>query len=70
MKAAIVFSGGGPVLFLTTYKSLDHPEFIEKPAGRGISKFIPYEIDLEKVRKKYVTSPLPIWLPPFTMTLS
>jgi len=53
MKAAIVFSGGGPVLFLTTYKSLDHPGFIEKLSGRGISKFIAYEIDLEKVRKKY-----------------
>ncbi len=53
MKAAIVFSGGGPVLFLTTYKSLDHPGFIKKLGGRGISKFIAYEIDIEKVKQKY-----------------
>ncbi len=55
MKAAIIFTGGGPVLFLTSYSSLDHPGFIEKLEGRGIKKFIAYEIDIEKVRPKYRT---------------
>ncbi|MFH1243269.1 MAG: hypothetical protein V1689_13025 [Pseudomonadota bacterium] len=55
MKAAIIFTGGGPVLFLTSYSSLDHPGFIEKLEGRGIKKFIAYEIDIEKVRPKYGT---------------
>jgi len=53
MKAAIVFTGGGPVLFLTSYSSLDQPGFISKLNGRGIKKFIAYEVPLEEAKKKY-----------------
>ncbi len=53
MKAAMIFTGGGPVLFLTSYDSLVHPGFIEKLSGRGIKKFIAYEIPLDKVQPKY-----------------
>lgn len=53
MNAAIVFTGGGPVLFLTSYDSLEQPGFINKIAGKGISKFIAYEIAIDKVKEKY-----------------
>ena len=53
MIAAIVFTGGGPALFLTSYDSLQHPGFIEKLAGRGIHKFIAYEVDIGGVEEKY-----------------
>jgi len=53
MKAAIIFTGGGPVLFLTSYDSLTDTRFIEKLDGRGIKKFIAYEIPLDEVKKKY-----------------
>ena len=53
MKAAIVFTGGGPALFLTSYESLQHPGFIEKLSGRGIHKFIAYEVDIAGVKQKY-----------------
>ena len=53
MKAAILFTGGGPVLFLTSYDSLTHPGFLAKLNGRGISKFIAHEISIDKVKRKY-----------------
>lgn len=53
MKAAIVFTGGGPVIFLTSYDSFKEPGFTKKLAGRGISKFIAYEIPIDKVKEKY-----------------
>ena len=53
MKAGIVFSGSGPILVLTSFASLDDAEFIRRMAVKGIDKFIAYEVDLEKVRKKY-----------------
>ena len=53
MKAAIVFTGGGPVLFLTSYDSLSHHGFIEKLNGRGINKFIAYEVAITEVKHKY-----------------
>ena len=53
MKATVMFTGGGPVLFLTSYDSLEHPEFLAKLHGRGIRKFIAYEVPMEKVKEKY-----------------
>lgn len=53
MKAAIVFTGSGPILVLTTYSSLNDPKFIEKMASKGIDKFIAYEANIEMVRQRY-----------------
>ena len=53
MKAVIIFTGGGPVLFLTSYESSTDPGFVKKLTGRGISKFIAYEIPFERAREKY-----------------
>ena len=53
MKAAIIFTGTGPILILTTYESLEDRKFIEKLAAKGIKKFIAYDIPLDQVKEKY-----------------
>ncbi len=53
MKAAMVFTGSGPILVLTTFESLESPDFIERLAVRGIAKFIAYEVSLEAVQARY-----------------
>ena len=53
MKAAVIFTGSGPILVLTTYESLDDPSFIEKLAQKGIKKFIGQEVSVEMCKEKY-----------------
>ncbi|MDJ0829887.1 MAG: hypothetical protein QNI92_08545 [Desulfobacterales bacterium] len=53
MKAGIFFTGTGPILILTTYEELNHPQFVEKLETKGIKKFIAYEVSEEKVKTKY-----------------
>jgi hypothetical protein len=55
MKAAMVMTGSGPILILTSYDSLENPGLIENLGRRGITKYIARELDLEKVRKTYGT---------------
>lgn len=55
MKAALIFTGSGPILVLTTFESLQSPDFIQRLAARGISKFIAHEVSLELVRQSYGT---------------
>ena len=55
MKAAVIFTGSGPILILTSFDSLDHPTLAEKLGARGITKFIAYEVSVEKVRRQYGT---------------
>ena len=57
MKAAVMFTGGGPVLFLTSYDSLEHPEFLAKRNNRGIKKFIAYEVLIERLMRAVVIGP-------------
>ena len=53
MKAAIVFTGSGPIAVLTSYEAFNEPRFIEKMQAKGIKKFIAYEVDLDLLRQKY-----------------
>ncbi len=53
MKAVIVFTGTGPILILTTYPSLDDPNFVNKLKTKGIKKFISFEVDVEKCKDLY-----------------
>lgn len=53
MKAGIFFTGTGPILLLTSYDSLDHPQLLEKLKIKGIKKFIAYEVPEALVREKY-----------------
>lgn len=53
MKAGIVFTGTGPILILTSYKSFDDPDFKQKLSAKGIKKYIAYELPLDRVQEKY-----------------
>ncbi len=53
MKAGILFTGSGPILFLTSYDRLSHPELVEKLAAKGIRKYVAYEVAVELLKSRY-----------------
>ncbi len=55
MKAALIFTGSGPILVLTTFDSLESPDFVQRLNARGIPKFIAHEVSVDQVKKRYGT---------------
>ncbi|MDI6785507.1 MAG: hypothetical protein QMD92_02245 [bacterium] len=55
MKAFLMFSGSGPVLFLTNFSDIDDPRMIEKLKHKGIKKFISYEVPINLAEEKYTS---------------
>ena len=53
MKAAVVFTGSGPIVVLTSFESFTDPKFVEKLEAKGLKKFIAYEVPVGEVEKKY-----------------
>jgi hypothetical protein len=53
MKAAMLFTGSGPLVILTSHETLSDPALLAKLAAKGIDKFIAYEIPLDLARTRY-----------------
>jgi hypothetical protein len=53
MKAALLFTGSGPLVILTSHASFTDPPLLDKLSAKGIDKFIAYEIPLDIVRQRY-----------------
>ncbi len=53
MRAYIVFSGTGPILLLTTFPALTDERLVQKLSQKGITKFIGYEVSVERARSIY-----------------
>lgn len=53
MKAAIIFSGMGPILIATSCESLEDPVLIRNLHQKGIAKFITCEVPIDKVKEMY-----------------
>ncbi len=53
MKAAVIFTGSGPILILTTYGSVENVNFVEKLRQKGVEKFIAYEVPIDRCREMY-----------------
>ncbi len=53
MKAAMLFTSTGPLVILTSYPSFEDLALVEKLKGKGIEKFIAYNLPVEKVRERY-----------------
>jgi len=53
MKAALIFTGSGPIVVLTTHETLTDPDLVARLADKGIRKFLAYEVPVEAVRAKY-----------------
>ena len=53
MKAAIIITGTGPILVMDTYPSINSPNFVNKLKGKGISKFIAFEVPIDQCQHIY-----------------
>lgn len=53
MKAALVMTGSGPIVILTSHPSLTDPALLRKLKAKGIDKFIAYEIPVEMAAARY-----------------
>jgi hypothetical protein len=52
-KGYFLFTGGGPLIILTSYESIEDPGLLSKLDSKGIKKFVACEISLEAARQKY-----------------
>ena len=53
MKGILVFSGSGPLLILSSYPTIDHPELVAKLKAKGLRKFIAYEVPIDRCKDLY-----------------
>jgi len=53
MKAGIIFTGSGSILALTSVEYFEHPDFIEALRGKGIDKYILFEVPEDLVKSRY-----------------
>jgi hypothetical protein len=53
MKVALLFTGGGPLVILTSHESLTAPALLEKLKAKGIDKFIAYEVPTALAEERY-----------------
>jgi hypothetical protein len=53
MKSAMLLTEGGPLVIATSYNSFTDPGLLEKLRGKGIEKFIAYELPLSLARERY-----------------
>lgn len=53
MKAILLLTGSGPMAILTSYDTPVAAGLVKKLEGKGISKFIAYEIPFELARERY-----------------
>jgi len=53
MKVAMLFTGSGPIVILTSHDSVTDPTLLEKLEAKGIERFLAYELPLELVKTRY-----------------
>lgn len=53
MKVALLFTGSGAVVIITSYAQMTNPRLLEKLRAKGLDKFIAYEIPLELAQQRY-----------------
>lgn len=53
MKAFLIVSGTGPMVFLTSHDMIVNPDCLKKMKAKGINKFMAYELPVDLVKEKY-----------------
>jgi hypothetical protein len=53
MKTIMLLTGSGPIIVLTSYASVTDQALLGKLQGKGIKKFIAFEIPLELAKQRY-----------------
>ncbi len=49
----MIFTGTGPILILTSFESLDDSRLVQLLRIKGVTKYIAYEIPVDKVKEQY-----------------
>ena len=53
MKVAMLFTGSGPIVILTSHDSLTAPKLLRKLEAKGIERFLAYEVPLDLAKTRY-----------------
>ncbi len=53
MKAGLILTGSGALVYLTSHKEFMDDSLIAKFETKGITKFIAYEIPVDRAKEKY-----------------
>ena len=53
MKVAMLFTGSGPIVILTSHDSVTNPNLLEKLEAKGIERFLAYELSLDLAKSRY-----------------
>lgn len=53
MKGYFLFMATGPLVILTSYDFVEHPQFLDKLRAKGVDKFVAHEISVETAKAKY-----------------
>ena len=53
MKSLLLLTASGPLLVLTSHESLHDPKLLDALKGRGIGKFVAFEVPLTLVKERY-----------------
>ena len=53
MKAGLLITGSGTLVYLTSHKKFMDESLIENFESKGIEKFIAYEVPIEEAKKRY-----------------
>lgn len=53
MKAGLLLTGSGALIYLTSHKKFIDDALVEKFRAKGIGKFLAYEVNVDEARKRY-----------------
>lgn len=53
MKTLMLLTGSGPVVILTSHASVEDRGLLERLQGKGIGKFLAFEIPVELAQERY-----------------
>lgn len=53
MKAIMLLTGTGTLVILTSYGDITDPQLLARLDGKGIRKFIAYEVPIELAEQRY-----------------
>ena len=53
MNAFLLMAGSGPLLILTSHRSIEDKSLLDKLLAKGIDKFIAYPVPEELARERY-----------------
>ncbi len=53
MKAIMLITGSGALVILTSYAEITDPKLLERLDGKGIRKFIAYEVPIDLAKQRY-----------------